>query len=185
MASLEAIIETFNSVDDEMRLALLLDYAEKLPPLPPALDEERRVGRQLVPECQTPVYIWVLPTIDPRNRSEELSDSERAAAPSTSDLAAGADENGAPEGQGRVILHAWVAAEAPTVQGILSVIVEGCSGRPAGEVASLPNDLVTRLGLAGHLRMNRAVGINAMLQRIRRDAAALDGQNQGAALPDP
>lgn len=185
MASLEEIIETFNSVDDETRLALLLDYAEKLPPLPPALDEERRLGSQIVPECQTPVHIWVLPPTDPRNQSEELSDSERASAPSTPDLPAGEGENGAPEGQGRVILHAWVAAEAPTVQGILSVIVEGCSGRPAGEVASLPNDLVTRLGLAGHLRMNRAVGINAMLQRIRRDAAALGEKSRDAALPDP
>lgn len=55
----DALIARFRAADRQTRLETLLDYARKLPDLPPALqaDGEREAHR--VSECQTPVYLWV------------------------------------------------------------------------------------------------------------------------------
>ena len=60
-ARLEEIIETFASVDDETRLQLLLDYSRKLPDLPERFHAELDEGVRVVPECMTPVSLWVEP----------------------------------------------------------------------------------------------------------------------------
>lgn len=137
MPRIDQIISTFRSVEDELRLHLLLDYARRLPEPPAALyaDAAEDLGR--VPECMTPVWVWV-----------------------------------AVEG-GRVRVYARVAEEAPTVQGLLSIIAHGYESATPEEVASMPLDLAARLGLSGVLRMNRAVGFNAVIQRIRREAQRL------------
>ena len=62
MSRLDQIIEVFQSVDGEMRLELLLDFARRLPPLPPHLADDAAREAHRVPECQTPVFLWVQAT---------------------------------------------------------------------------------------------------------------------------
>jgi cysteine desulfuration protein SufE len=57
MPTLETIIPRFKAADRSTRLETLLDYSRKLPPVPQHLDLER--NEHLVPECQTPVFLWV------------------------------------------------------------------------------------------------------------------------------
>jgi cysteine desulfuration protein SufE len=137
MPKIDEIIDTFQSLDAELRPDVLLDYANKLPELPPDLAEAADRDDARVPECQTPVWLWIVPE------------------------------------SGRVRIHARVAEEAPTVKGLLSILVHGYSGATREEVAHVPNDLVQRLGLSGLVRMNRMVGLTAMIQRVRRQASEL------------
>jgi cysteine desulfuration protein SufE len=58
---LDEIVAEFQELDPRERLELLLEFAEGLPPLPPALQAERDAGGHRVHECQTPVFLWVLP----------------------------------------------------------------------------------------------------------------------------
>jgi cysteine desulfuration protein SufE len=53
---LQKIIDLFASVPVPARLEGLLEYAEKLPPLPPHL-EANRDAMEPVPECQTPFFL--------------------------------------------------------------------------------------------------------------------------------
>lgn len=140
---LNEIAELFQSVDPEMRLELLLDYANRLPALPDRLRAEADSDAHRVHECQTPLFLWV-----------ESS----------------AQSNGDPS---RVDIHIEVAEEAPTVKGIASILVEAYSGQPADDVTQIPNDLLNRLGLGEAIRMTRIVGLSALLARIRREAAAV------------
>lgn len=137
--SIDNIAADFSSVDEELRLSMLLDFAKKLPALPPALDAEKHLDTRRVHECMTPVHLWVLP------------DAET------------------PE---RVRLHVAVAEESPTVKGILSIIVHAYDGTTPAHIATIPADLLSRLGLESCIRMNRAVGINAIIARIKREAAS-------------
>lgn len=59
MPSLESMIPRFAAADKRTRLETLLDYSKKLPALPPELAEDRHDERHRVPECQTPVYLWI------------------------------------------------------------------------------------------------------------------------------
>ncbi len=54
---LDRSIARFKAADRATRLEALLDFSRKLPPLPPELEREKESHR--VPECQTPVYLWV------------------------------------------------------------------------------------------------------------------------------
>jgi len=137
-AKLQEIIEGFQLVDDdEMRLEVLLDYARKLPPLPPHYEQRKAEGAGRVDECMTPVFMW-----------------------------AEVDANG------QVALHVDVAEEAPTVKGFCGVVREAYHGAPASAVAAMPNDLMHQLGLSRVIRMNRAVGLNAIVARVKREVAA-------------
>ena len=57
----DAIVEEFAELEPRERLELLLEFAENLPPLPPDLQAQRDAGEHRVHECQTPVFLWVLP----------------------------------------------------------------------------------------------------------------------------
>ncbi|HEX3037127.1 MAG TPA: SufE family protein [Thermodesulfobacteriota bacterium] len=59
MSKLEEIIEEFQALDFQYTLETLLNYAESLPELPEQYKEARDAGFNRVPECQTPVYLWV------------------------------------------------------------------------------------------------------------------------------
>jgi len=59
-----AIIEEFVLVPPEDRLYLLLDYAERLPPLPARLEAARDAGLGRVHECATPVFLYADPEGD-------------------------------------------------------------------------------------------------------------------------
>jgi cysteine desulfuration protein SufE len=60
-ARLEEIAAEFAGLDPRERLELLLDFAENLSPLPPEYAALRDAGVNRVHECQTPVYLWVVP----------------------------------------------------------------------------------------------------------------------------
>jgi cysteine desulfuration protein SufE len=57
----EGIVTEFADLEPRERLELLLDFAENLPPLPPDLQAQRDAGEHRVHECQTPVFLWVIP----------------------------------------------------------------------------------------------------------------------------
>jgi cysteine desulfuration protein SufE len=135
MTDLNDIIDTFQSVDAQTRLELLLDYANNLPALPQKYVAARDEGLGRVHECQTPVFLFV----------------ERD--------------------NGHVNIFADVADEAPTVKGFVSIVVDAFSGASADAIAACPADLLDRLGLASVIRMNRALGLHAVLGRIKREAA--------------
>ena len=51
---LDAIVQEFRDAPDDLRIELLLEYAESLPPLPEHLDGGRM---EQVVECQTPFFL--------------------------------------------------------------------------------------------------------------------------------
>lgn len=59
MPTLETIIPRFQGVDRNTRLEALLDYANKLPPLPEQYEAQKGSDEARVHECQTPVYLWI------------------------------------------------------------------------------------------------------------------------------
>jgi len=68
-------------------------------------------------------------------------------------------------------IHVDVAEEAPTVQGLLSIIVRGCDGEPAEHVQELTPDLINDLGLGNQIRMQRHVGLSGIIGRIKQEVA--------------
>lgn len=72
---------------------------------------------------------------------------------------------------GNLRIHAEVAEEAPTVKGFVSILVSAFDGRPCAEAAAAPADLLKLLGLDGQIRMNRAIGLSAILGRVKNAAA--------------
>ncbi len=56
---LESIAGEFAELEPRERLELLLEFAEKLAPLPARYHAERDAGMGRVVECQTPVFLWV------------------------------------------------------------------------------------------------------------------------------
>jgi cysteine desulfuration protein SufE len=59
VAPLETVIRRFQALDRQTRLELLLDYSRKLPELPQRFHAARDQGLNLVPECQSPVYLFL------------------------------------------------------------------------------------------------------------------------------
>jgi len=56
---IEEIVGEFAELEPRERLELLLEFAQKLPPLPERYRQERDAGLNRVHECQTPVFLWV------------------------------------------------------------------------------------------------------------------------------
>ena len=129
-------VAEFADLDGREKLELLVDYANGLPPLPPAYEARKAVEDRRVHECQTPVFLW--------------TECE----------------------QGRARLVAEVAPEAPTVKGFVAILAAAVNGRPAEEVAAIPDDLLERLGLAPVLGILRARGLQAITARIKRGLTA-------------
>ena len=65
MRSIEDIAEPFQMMGPDMRLELLLEYTEKLPPLPEQYAEMRDAGLSMVHECQSPVFL--MPEVEQAN----------------------------------------------------------------------------------------------------------------------
>ncbi len=59
MNKLGEIISQFQDADYQETLELLLDYSESLPPVPERFSGELDKESKRVPECETPVYVWV------------------------------------------------------------------------------------------------------------------------------
>lgn len=64
---IEELIRNFQAMDTSMRLEMLLDYSEKLPPLPDRYRDAAQRDAHRVHECMTPVSLWV-DVIDDRVR---------------------------------------------------------------------------------------------------------------------
>ena len=56
---LERIAAEFAELAPRERLEVLLEYCDKLAPLPPEYQAQRDAGSHRVHECQTPVFLWV------------------------------------------------------------------------------------------------------------------------------
>ena len=54
----EAVVEDFQALEESDRLVLLLEFANSLPDLPERLAAHKEV-MEVVPECQSPVFIHV------------------------------------------------------------------------------------------------------------------------------
>ncbi|MEO8637093.1 MAG: SufE family protein [Gemmatimonadales bacterium] len=57
--ALDRLITRFRGADTQTRLELLLDYANKLPELPERFRAARDQGLNRVPECQSPVFLFL------------------------------------------------------------------------------------------------------------------------------
>jgi cysteine desulfuration protein SufE len=57
--ALDKIVRRFRASDKQTRLELLLDYSKKLPPLPEEYHAARDQGINRVPECQSPVFLYL------------------------------------------------------------------------------------------------------------------------------
>ena len=58
-ARLNEIADEFADLEPRERLELLLDFSERMPPLPERFRAERDAGLHRVQECQTPVFLWI------------------------------------------------------------------------------------------------------------------------------
>ncbi|MBZ4560139.1 cysteine desulfuration protein SufE [Mycobacterium avium subsp. hominissuis] len=81
-APLAEVVSDFADVQGQDKLALLLEFANELPPLPPELEE---AAMEPVPECQTPLFMHV--DASDRNRVR-LHFSAPAESPTTRGFAA-------------------------------------------------------------------------------------------------
>ncbi len=57
--ALDRMVRRFHASDKQTRLELLLEYANKLPPLPEQYHAARDQGLNRVPECQSPVFLFL------------------------------------------------------------------------------------------------------------------------------
>jgi cysteine desulfuration protein SufE len=82
---------------------------------------------------------------------------------------------------GRMYFHADVPQGAPTIRALLAMLFEALNGQPPAVTLSIPPDFVrqvmSKLGLG-----TREVGLNAMVERLKRAArAAQDHGGPGGA----
>lgn len=56
---LDKIVRRFKASDRQTRLELLLDYSKRLPELPDRYHAAREQGLNRVPECQSPVFLFL------------------------------------------------------------------------------------------------------------------------------
>jgi cysteine desulfuration protein SufE len=76
---------------------------------------------------------------------------------------------------GRIHFYADVnVRQSPTIAAVLAILFQAVNAQPPSVTLAIPNDIVRMLmhdiGLAG-----REVGLNAMVQRLKRYAAQTDG----------
>ena len=58
-ARLTEIVEEFADFEPRERLEALLDFSDRMAPLPAELEAKRDADAHRVHECQTPVFLWV------------------------------------------------------------------------------------------------------------------------------
>ena len=133
---IQKILKRFATLSPDMTRQALVQYANRLPPLP-----ERFVGLDrsdyAVHECMTPVAIY-----------PEVVD-------------------------GKMYYYADVPPSAPTIRALLAMIFEAVNGSAPANVIGIPRDFVRqimdKLGLG-----TREVGLNAMIERLRKAAMAAE-----------
>ncbi|TCT04159.1 cysteine desulfuration protein SufE [Tepidamorphus gemmatus] len=71
-------------------------------------------------------------------------------------------------------------SDAHIVRGLIAILLSLYSGRRASEILAIePGAVFERLGLREHLTPQRSNGLNAMVERIRRDARLASAQPVG------
>lgn len=73
----------------------------------------------------------------------------------------------------RVHLEADVPKNAPTVRGLVAVLVQELEGATPAEIAAIPDDIVSHLGLQTALGMQRQQGFRGVVARIKREVRRL------------
>lgn len=144
-AGIQKILRRFATLTPDLTRQALVQYANRLPPLPERFQQLDR-EQYAVHECQTPVAIY-----------SEVVD-------------------------GRMHYYADVPQGAPTIRALLAMIFDAVNGRPPEEVLAIPQDFVRqvmdKIGLG-----TREVGLNAMVERLKRAAreaiAAEEGSRAG------
>jgi len=129
---IQKILNRFATLTPDMTRQALVQYANKLQPLPErfgALDlEQHRVH-----ECQTPVALF-----------SEVRD-------------------------GKMYYFADVPQGAPTIRALLALLFDALNGQPPETTLAIPPDFVrqvmSKIGLG-----TREVGLNAMVERLKRSA---------------
>ena len=133
---IQKILKRFATLTPDLTRQALVQYANRLPPLPERFQQLDR-NDYAVHECMTPVAIY-----------PEVVD-------------------------GKMYYYADVPQSAPTIRALLAMIFEAINGQPPETVIAIPSDFVRqvmdKLGLG-----TREVGLNAMVDRLRR-AARLAG----------
>ena len=128
------ILRRFETLTPDMTRQALVQYANRLQPLPEHLRDLDR-EQYAVHECMTPVAIY-----------PEVID-------------------------GKMYYYADVPQSAPTIRALLAMIFEAVNGQPPETVLAIPGDFVRlvmdKLGLG-----TREIGLNAMVERLRRAARA-------------
>lgn len=70
------------------------------------------------------------------------------------------------------VLHYVGDSDAHIVKGLIALVLTAFSGSPASEIANFDTEaLFNTIGLREHLTPQRSNGLNAMVNRIKRDAA--------------
>jgi cysteine desulfuration protein SufE len=81
---------------------------------------------------------------------------------------------------GRMYYHADVPQGAPTIRALLAMIFDAVNGEPPATVLAIPQDFVRqvmdRIGLG-----TREVGLNAMIERLKRAARQAQADEAGPA----
>ncbi|MEX2582533.1 MAG: SufE family protein [Gemmatimonadota bacterium] len=80
--------------------------------------------------------------------------------------------------EGKMYYYADVPQSAPTIRALLAMIFEAVNGQPPETVLAIPQDFVRqvmdKLGLG-----TREVGLNAMMERLKRAARQANGSAAG------
>ena len=70
-------------------------------------------------------------------------------------------------------IRADVPPESPTVRGVISILVNALDGRSLKNLEEIPIDLLHQLGLGQKIGTLRSQGINAIIQRLRKEIKRL------------
>ncbi|MFP6770203.1 MAG: SufE family protein [Planctomycetaceae bacterium] len=73
---------------------------------------------------------------------------------------------------GIVHLEAVVPRQAPTIRGLMALLIEGINGSTVDEVLGMPDNVLEPLGLAETLGMARQRGTRGLIAAIKRRAVA-------------
>ncbi len=77
---------------------------------------------------------------------------------------------------GRVFFDA--DSDALIVRGLIALALRVYSGRTPEEILSTPPEFVNRIGMSDHLSANRANGLQAVIQQIKRYALAFSSRTE-------
>ncbi len=89
------------------------------------------------------------------------------------DVSAALDATGQPQN----IIHYTADSDAMITKGLIALLVRVLNDRTPEEILSTPITFIDRIGLREHLSPNRANGLSAMLDQMKRYALAFSTQD--------